>query len=658
MRCASRLLTLLLLLIVALATIHHRIDSVLVAARAAAATCAAPAKTLSFECDNKCGEPTTPCWLNVSASATNCTYFCYSGIYVGSASSFMFLIPFGNWTRDRLTTPVAPAVLTPVGDTGNYSWASNNILESISTMKLRAATDSVFITGGSYVGNYFIPGQVANVAFASDLLTTQTQVKYIYLRTLNLQPMVSDLAGMFPTSVQRIALNNDLIDEFPPGFSKFISLKQLVDASMGLDTIAELKLAGNSLTNVTLTNEQATFFANLANFTFDEGSTNKECYVYQQREIHGLKFCIADATMLTSSESKSASSLPLILGIVGGVVFVCLVIAVAILYRSKKGDKGDGNNTAQQTTATSLNISNDGAAAVAHSLWNDAALLSVKVNADDIKDIKRIGKGAFGDVWLVKYRQSQLLASKRLRKAEVTEARTRDFIAEIKLVAKLDHPKIVAFVGAAWTIEADLQALFEYMDGGDLRTYLDHERTPRVWTSEKVQVAIDVVEALVYVHSFAPPLVHRDLKSRNVLLSKSLEAKLTDFGVSRYRSENNTMTAGVGTGRWLAPEVISGNKDYGPAADVFSFGAVLSEIDTHALPYDDVLGPNGTRLADVALLQLISTGQLTPSFRASCPEKLRELAKRCCAFDPDQRPTATELAYALRTFKRDVMSRL
>jgi serine/threonine-protein kinase TNNI3K len=285
-------------------------------------------------------------------------------------------------------------------------------------------------------------------------------------------------------------------------------------------------------------------------------------------------------------------------------------------------------------------------------------MLSIKVNAEDIKDVKRIGKGAFSDVWLVKYRRSQLLASKRLRKSEVTESRTRDFIAEIKLVAKLEHPKIVAFVGAAWTIEADLQALFEYMEGGDLREYLEHTRAAHVWTLEKLQIAIDVVDALVYVHSFSPPLVHRDLKSRNVLLSKYLEAKLTDFGVSRYRSEDNTMTAGVGTGRWLAPEVISGSTDYGPAADIFSFGAVLSELDTHALPYDDVLGPNGNRLADVALLQLISSGQLTPSFCGSCPEKLVELATRCFAFDPASRPTATELAYALRMVKRDMLQAL
>jgi serine/threonine-protein kinase TNNI3K len=276
------------------------------------------------------------------------------------------------------------------------------------------------------------------------------------------------------------------------------------------------------------------------------------------------------------------------------------------------------------------------------------------VNADDIKNIKRIGRGAYGDVWLVKYRKSQLLASKRLRKAEATEARMRDFIVEIKLVAKLDHPKIVTFVGAAWTIEADLQALFEYMDGGDLRSYLDHEGTPHLWTPEKVQIAIDVVEALVYVHSFAPPLVHRDLKSRNVLLSKSLEAKLTAFGVSRYRSENNTMTAGVGTGRWLAPEVISGSKDYGPAADIYSFGAVLSEIDTHALPYDDVRGPNGMRLADVALLQLISTGQLKPKFSASCPQKIAELASRCLSFDAADRPNAAKIAYELRTLKKNL----
>lgn len=421
------------------------------------------------------------------------------------------------------------------------------------------------------------------------------------------------------------------------------------------------------MANVTLTNAQATFFANLKNFTFDETAINKECYVYQQREVHGMKFCIAgmslsstdDGSSTKTTSSSSSSTLPIVLAIVGGVVLIVVLVGIFIYCSKHRNNSNGTKNTATNDSAGDATMSNSTAtnnSVAVLSLWSDAELLSVKVNAEEIQDIKRIGKGAYAEVWLVKYRKTQLLASKRLlRKNDGNRGGTQEFIAEIKIVAKLEHPKIVQFIGVAWTIEADLQALFEYMDGGDLRTYLDQPRTPHYWTLEKVQIAIDIVEALVYVHSFSPPLIHRDLKSRNVLLvARNLEAKLTDFGVSRFRSENNTMTAGVGTGRWLAPEVITGTNDYGPPADIFSFGVVLAEMDTHALPYDDVIGPTGNRLADVALLQLISTGQLKPTLSASCPRKITELADQCLAFDPMYRPTAAQLAYSLRNFKKDM----
>lgn len=288
------------------------------------------------------------------------------------------------------------------------------------------------------------------------------------------------------------------------------------------------------------------------------------------------------------------------------------------------------------------------------SIWNDPDLLSVQLNYDDIEDLKPIGSGAFGVVWLVKYRNAQLLASKRLKRDEIDRQRSQDFIAEIKLVAKFEHPHIVKFVGAAWTVESDIQALFEYLEHGDLRTYLLDAYTPKEWTREKLQIAIGIIEALVYVHSFNPPLVHRDLKSRNVLLSEDLEAKLTDFGVSRFRSEDNTMTAGVGTGKWLAPEVIAGSSDYDQTADIYAFGVVLSEIDTHAVPYEDLRGANGNQLAEVALLQMVAKGELVPTFSESCPDNIKELAARCLSFRPSDRPSAVEIAYVLRTIQRNM----
>ncbi|KAJ0389467.1 hypothetical protein ATCC90586_007386 [Pythium insidiosum] len=175
-----------------------------------------------------------------------------------------------------------------------------------------------------------------------------------------------------------------------------------------------------------------------------------------------------------------------------------------------------------------------------------------------------------------------------------------ELVEEIKLNAALHHPNIVSFIGAAWTTRADLQAIFEFVPGGDLRTWL--EATPRTpWTRQKTLVALDVAYALAYLHSRQPSaLVHRDVKSHNVLLTSTeglgssmtmtmttttetetaaaaetaavarstatrLTAKLCDFGVSRAQSSNHSMTTGVGTSRWLAPEVILGGGRYDTA---------------------------------------------------------------------------------------------
>lgn len=353
-------------------------------------------------------------------------------------------------------------------------------------------------------------------------------------------------------------------------------------------------------------------------------------------------------TIYEKSTEKSSTT-PVVLSSVGGVCFIALLAAFVYMAKIKR-DHAKAVSEANSSTETGTSPFGSN---FYKSLWNDPDLLAVQVSADEIRDVKMIGHGAFCAVWLVKYRTSQQLASKRLHDSSSIE-HTQELIEEIKLVSTLKHAGIVQLVGAAWTQESDLQALFEYMEGGDLRSYLDSERTTRSWTLEKIQIAVDIVEALVYVHSFNPPLVHRDLKSHNILLSKDMEAKISDFGVSRYQSEQNTMTAGVGTGCWLAPEVISGRVDYGTAADIFSFGVILSELDSHRLPYADAATPSGNKLSDLMLMELVATGQLRPMLLPTCPPKIAQLADRCLSLHPEDRPTATQIAYVLRSFKKSM----
>jgi hypothetical protein len=353
-------------------------------------------------------------------------------------------------------------------------------------------------------------------------------------------------------------------------------------------------------------------------------------------------------------EKKKSSTVAVVVGVTLAVVAV-VVVTMAVVWRKRQrraaADKtrSSSSESGVDTDPTGLyntvGSPHDIGNAHADTLWSDQELLQWRVSVDGIEDIRVIGTGAYAVVYLVRDRSERLFASKRLIHDHATRDKARAFLQEIKLVGTLVHPRIVAFVGAAWTTEADLQALFEYLPNGDLCTHL--AKTSRadereVWDATKLQIAIDVADALVYVHAFSPPLVHRDLKSRNVLLGDGMEAKLSDFGVSRYHSDALTMTTGVGTGRWLAPEVLNGGGDYSERCDIYSLGMVLVELDSHRLPFADV------RLPEMTILQQVSQHQLTPTLRDTCPLALRQLALQCLTFEPNQRPSAVDVASALR----------
>ncbi|KAL3660814.1 hypothetical protein V7S43_014216 [Phytophthora oleae] len=258
---------------------------------------------------------------------------------------------------------------------------------------------------------------------------------------------------------------------------------------------------------------------------------------------------------------------------------------------------------------------------------------------------RALTKGAHGEVWLGEY-EGQQVAVKRLfsdkqHKAEEVEA----FAKEIELSASLEHPNIVSFVGVAWNTLNNLVMLLEFFPTGDLQEYLAKNADLLSWKKDKIDIAVGTARALEYLHSRSPPLIHRDLKSKNILLTKKLEPKLIDFGVSRGREELS-MTAGVGTPYWTAPEIMEG-KRYTEQADIFSFGVVLSELDTGKLPYHDALASDGKKLKPFQILSDVMAAMLRPSFTENCPRRIRQLAVACCQQDPSRRPTAAQAILAL-----------
>ncbi|ETL25821.1 TKL protein kinase [Phytophthora nicotianae] len=194
------------------------------------------------------------------------------------------------------------------------------------------------------------------------------------------------------------------------------------------------------------------------------------------------------------------------------------------------------------------------------------------------------------------------------------------------------------------------------MDGGDLRgllTSYHNQHHPVGFNCAKVKIALHIAHALTYLHSLSPVVIHRDLKSRNILLTTDLDAKLTDFGVSRERADH-TMTAGVGTSLWMAPEVLMGER-YDDKADIFSFGVVLSELDLQVLPYAHATESDGSchRMRDLAILQRMAMGKLRVQFSRNALASMVDVGVACVSLDPKDRPTAAEVLYRLQTIQRD-----
>ncbi|RLN44815.1 hypothetical protein BBJ28_00011580 [Nothophytophthora sp. Chile5] len=322
-------------------------------------------------------------------------------------------------------------------------------------------------------------------------------------------------------------------------------------------------------------------------------------------------------------------------------------------------DGGYVSPTAEPNATSFLHITNaselQGEAAEPRSLyglWEDEIIVTARIPREKITVHRLISRGGYGEVYSGSFNGLQVAVKTLLSEKRKSVKQVNAFLAEVKLMATLEHPRIVQFVGVAWDSLTDLCAVCEYMEGGDLRALLasyEAQSHPVGFDRSKITIALHVAHALTYLHSLERPVLHRDLKSRNILLTASLEAKLTDFGVSREHVDR-TMTAGVGTSLWMAPEVMLGER-YDDKADVFSFGVVLSELDLHTLPYAHAKekGDSGRQVPGTAVLQMVALGELQVEFSPQCLESVAALGRACVSVDPTNRPTAAKALHILHT---------
>ena len=243
---------------------------------------------------------------------------------------------------------------------------------------------------------------------------------------------------------------------------------------------------------------------------------------------------------------------------------------------------------------------------------------------------RKLSEGGYGIVYRGRWKHT-VVAIKEIKREIIEQDKLEEFKNECAVMEVIRHPNIVLFLGAC-TKSPNLCIVLEYCARGSLWSLLHDMQIRMTWDYRK-KFALDIAKGVYYLHTSKQPILHRDLKSLNILLDHALTAKLADFGWTRIKAK--VMTSKIGTYQWMAPEVIRGFK-YTEKADVFSFGVILWELATRKPPY---YGIDGQMVSQ----RVVKEGLRPKISDRDAPGPFLDLMRRCWDDDPDKRPYFGEI---------------
>lgn len=267
-------------------------------------------------------------------------------------------------------------------------------------------------------------------------------------------------------------------------------------------------------------------------------------------------------------------------------------------------------------------------------------LLHTQIHAKDITLEKELGRGAYATVY--KGRWAGRDVAVKVFSESSFQFRLEDFLQEVAIMSTFRHPNLMAMYGAVVERSRDAESKFMIVTellGSSLQHILFSNNIG--FLPELIlEYALNISAAMAYLHSFN--MIHRDLKSANILIAPDGSVRVCDLGLSRIVSKLS-MTMCAGTPKWEAPECIE-SSTYSTAADVYSFGMVLWEMKTAKEPFPEVT-------SFVELKKLVCDKKKRPDIPQDTPRWLKDLMKACWAHNPKKRPSFDDIHKALSALK-------
>ncbi|XP_076893687.1 LEAF RUST 10 DISEASE-RESISTANCE LOCUS RECEPTOR-LIKE PROTEIN KINASE-like 1.4 [Bidens hawaiensis] len=389
--------------------------------------------------------------------------------------------------------------------------------------------------------------------------------------------------------------------------------------------------------------------------------------------------------------SSSSSSLGIVLGIVGGVIAVVIVgCGIFVCQRRKKRaikeaspaqtetkailtvglSQVQSSNTSYVTSTIPSFPSSKTSEEFGKSTYFGAQVFTyeeLKVATDNFNDSRELGDGGFGTVYFGKLLDGREVAVKRLY--ENNFKRVKQFINEVRILTQLDHENLVKLYGCTSKRSKELLLVYEYIPNGTIADHLHgklaNSSSNLFSWSIRLNIAIQTADALAYLHKSG--IIHRDVKSNNILLDKSFRVKVADFGLSRLFNNvvTHVSTAPQGTPGYVDPEYYQ-LYQLTDKSDVYSFGVVLVElisslpaVDTSRHRLDISLANMAvTKIQNHTLDELVdkSIGFETNGLVRRMVTLVAELAFRCLQQERDMRPTMKEVVETLRGIQDDELN--
>ncbi|ESQ47968.1 hypothetical protein EUTSA_v10020248mg [Eutrema salsugineum] len=305
---------------------------------------------------------------------------------------------------------------------------------------------------------------------------------------------------------------------------------------------------------------------------------------------------------LSPSENDHAYHLTMVptIGIAVTVFAVIMLVVLIVLIQRKKRELDDSESIDRNPTKT-FPSPRTNAKILEGLAFRKFSYREMRKATEDFNTV--IGRGGFGTVYKAVFSNGLVAAVKRMNKS--SEQAEDEFCREIELLARLHHRHLVALKGFC-SKKKERFLVYEYMANGSLKDHLHLPEKPPLSWAARMKIAIDVANALEYLHFYCdPPLCHRDIKSSNILLDEKFVAKIADFGLAHASRDGSICFEPVntdirGTPGYVDPEYVV-TQELTEKSDVYSYGVVLLEIITGRRAVDE-----GRNLVEMCQRLLVS----------------------------------------------------